>query len=130
MNQLIHKRKAPCDKCPYKLGQIQTVVNPCPQCKLNDYQGYEQFKKQLIGNEEVTENDFHEFKKNLHAKRSKVRMNDESIFITMEEKKMQEKFDEYGITTLTPKELLYSTDPEALLRSRGVSKEIIDKIRM
>ena len=24
----------------------------------------------------------------------------------------------------------YSTDPEALLRSRGVSKEIIDKIRM
>ena len=61
MNQLIHKRKAPCDKCPYKLGQIQTVVNPCPQCKLNDYQGYEQFKKQLLGNEEVTENDFDEF---------------------------------------------------------------------
>lgn len=130
MKRLNYKWKAPCNKCPYKLGQIQTVINPCPQCKLNGYQGYEQLKKQLLGNEEVTENNFDKFKKNLHAKRSKVRMNDESIFVTMEEKKMQEKFDEYGITTLTPKELLYSTDPEALLRSRGVSKEIIDKIRM
>ena len=130
MKRLNYKWKAPCNKCSYKLGQIQTVVNPCPQCKLNGYQSYEQFKKQLLGNEEITENNFDEFKKNLYTERSKIRMNDESIFVTMEEKKMQEKFDEYGITTLTPKELLYSTDPEALLRSRGVSKEIIDKIRM
>ena len=70
------------------MGQIQTVVNPCSQCKLNGYQGYEQFKKQLLGNKEVTENDFHEFKKNLYTEKSRVRMNDESIFVTMEEKKM------------------------------------------
>lgn len=105
------------------------MVNPCPQCKLNGYQGYEKFKKQLLGNEKVTENGFDELEKNHYTERSRVRMNDESIFVTMEEKKMQEKFDEYGITILTPKELLYSTDPEALLRSRGISKEIIDKIK-
>ena len=130
MKRLIYKWKVPCNKCPYKLGKIQTVVNPCSQCKLNGYQGYEQFKKQLLGNEEVTENGFDELEKNHYTERSRVRMNDESIFVTMEEKKMQEKFDEYGITTLTPKELLYSTDPEALLRSRGISKEIINKIKM
>lgn len=130
MKRFIYKLKAPCNKCSYKLGKIQTVVNPCPQCKLNGYQWYEQFKKQLLGNEEVTENGFDELEKNHYTERSRVRMNDESIFVTMEEKKMQEKFDEYGITTLTPKELLYSTDPEALLRSRGISKEIIDKIKI
>jgi len=37
----------PCKKCPYKLGMIQTPVNPCPQCKVNDYKSYELFKKQV-----------------------------------------------------------------------------------
>lgn len=23
----------PCVKCPYKLGLVHTVVNPCPQCR-------------------------------------------------------------------------------------------------
>ena len=36
----------PCPKCPYKQGMIQTVVNPCPQCKLNNYSSYKQFIEQ------------------------------------------------------------------------------------
>ena len=42
-------RKKPCVKCPYKLGMVETPINPCPQCKLNDYQSYEWFQKQLSG---------------------------------------------------------------------------------
>lgn len=38
--------KAPCAKCPYKLGLVKTLVNPCPQCKANGYMTY----KQLTGN--------------------------------------------------------------------------------
>lgn len=45
--KLIYQIKPPCDKCPYKLGQVRTTVNPCPQCKANGYQSYERFKKQL-----------------------------------------------------------------------------------
>lgn len=31
------KMKAPCAVCPYKLGIIKTVVNPCPQCRIKGY---------------------------------------------------------------------------------------------
>lgn len=31
----------PCKKCPYTLGEVKMVVNPCPQCKLNGYNMYE-----------------------------------------------------------------------------------------
>ena len=79
MKRLIYKWKAPCNKCPYKLGQIQTVVNPCPQCKLNGYQGYKQFKKQLLGNEEVNEKGFDELEKNLYPDGIPVNIHDESI---------------------------------------------------
>lgn len=44
---LFNQIKPPCGKCPYKLGLVYTVVNPCPQCKLNDYKSYELFRKQL-----------------------------------------------------------------------------------
>ena len=37
----------PCEKCPYKLGFIQTFVNPCPSCKLNNYKTYEVFIEQM-----------------------------------------------------------------------------------
>ena len=37
----------PCEKCPYKLGIIQTFVNPCPSCKLNNYKTYEVFIEQM-----------------------------------------------------------------------------------
>ena len=39
----------PCAECPYKLGLVHTVVNPCPQCKENGYKTYEQFKNGLSG---------------------------------------------------------------------------------
>ena len=40
---------SPCAKCPYKLGLVHTVVNPCPQCKANGYQTFERFQKQATG---------------------------------------------------------------------------------
>ena len=49
MKDLLYKVKPPCDKCPYKLGLVHTVVNPCPQCKANGYNAYERFIKELSG---------------------------------------------------------------------------------
>ena len=49
MKQLIHQIKPPCDKCPYKLGLVQTLTNPCPQCKANGYQMYERFQTEMSG---------------------------------------------------------------------------------
>lgn len=40
------KNQAPCKECPYKLGLVETVKNPCPECKLNDYKMFELFKSQ------------------------------------------------------------------------------------
>lgn len=37
----------PCPQCPYKLGLIQTLKNPCPQCKLEGYKSYDIFKGQI-----------------------------------------------------------------------------------
>ena len=42
----------PCVKCPYKLGLVHTVVNPCPQCRDNSYQMFERFQKDLISGEQ------------------------------------------------------------------------------
>ena len=39
-------KKLPCKKCPYKLGIVKTTVNPCPQCKIENYKTFEEFKKQ------------------------------------------------------------------------------------
>ena len=55
--KMLHDLKPPCAKCPYKLGLVQTLINPCPQCKENGYQTYERFQKQtsrdaLISGEE------------------------------------------------------------------------------
>lgn len=44
---LLKKLKPPCSQCPYKLGQVQTVVNPCPQCRLNNYAAYERFQQMM-----------------------------------------------------------------------------------
>lgn len=48
LKSLIYQIIPPCKKCPYKLKQVHTVVNPCPQCKLNGYSAYERFKEQAI----------------------------------------------------------------------------------
>jgi len=37
----------PCEKCPYKLGIIQTFVNPCPSCEINNYKTYDVFIEQI-----------------------------------------------------------------------------------
>lgn len=41
------KSESPCFKCPYKLGVIKTLVNPCPQCKMTGYSTYKRFIKQM-----------------------------------------------------------------------------------
>lgn len=38
--KLIDECKSLCSKCPYTLGQVQFADNPCPNCKLNNYQMY------------------------------------------------------------------------------------------
>lgn len=47
MKRLIYQIKPPCHKCPYRLGTIKTVINPCPGCRLDGYQPYERFRKQI-----------------------------------------------------------------------------------
>ena len=49
VKDLIHHMNPPCAKCPYKLGLVQTLINPCPQCKENGYQTFERFQKQASG---------------------------------------------------------------------------------
>ena len=45
--KFLFRKRVPCKKCPYKLGQIRTPINPCPQCELSGYKTYEEFNKQL-----------------------------------------------------------------------------------
>lgn len=44
---IINKIKPPCSKCPYKLGQVKTFVNPCPECRQNNYNMFQQFQDML-----------------------------------------------------------------------------------
>ena len=37
----------PCAKCPYKLGNVKTLVDPCPQCKHDGYSAYDRFLSEL-----------------------------------------------------------------------------------
>lgn len=37
----------PCEKCPYKLGYVKTLIDPCPQCKLDGYLAYERFWEKM-----------------------------------------------------------------------------------
>lgn len=46
MIEKLNRFKKPCNKCPYKLGDVETPVNPCPRCKLNGYKTYEWFVKE------------------------------------------------------------------------------------
>lgn len=43
-NDMAKRIIPPCAKCPYKLGQVTTPAKPCPACKLNGYEAYEQMK--------------------------------------------------------------------------------------
>lgn len=51
LKNVINSIKPPCDKCPYHLGLIETLVNPCPQCKENGYQSFEMFQKKIKEND-------------------------------------------------------------------------------
>lgn len=45
VKRLLYLLKPPCPKCPYTFGQVKFVANPCPMCKMNDYQTYEMLVK-------------------------------------------------------------------------------------
>ena len=45
LKEMKNKIFPPCKKCPYKLGLVHTLVNPCPECKLNNYASYDRFVK-------------------------------------------------------------------------------------
>ena len=40
IRKLADKIKPPCPKCPYTLGIVKFVTDPCRMCKLNDYNVY------------------------------------------------------------------------------------------
>ncbi|MBR4210990.1 MAG: hypothetical protein IKR84_01200 [Oscillibacter sp.] len=42
---ILRRLKAPCARCPYKLGLVRTLVNPCPQCRADGYAMFEQFRR-------------------------------------------------------------------------------------
>ena len=46
IKEQIRRMTPPCAKCPYKLGRVQTVVNPCPQCRENGYRTFERFQRE------------------------------------------------------------------------------------
>ena len=46
---LIYLINPPCPKCPYTLGLVKTLRNPCPECQLNGYKTFERFQRQLSG---------------------------------------------------------------------------------
>ncbi len=50
IKNLVYRIKPLCPGCPYTLGMVHTLVNPCPDCRLNGYLMYERFQKQLSGN--------------------------------------------------------------------------------
>lgn len=45
----------PCPKCPYKLGLVHTLVNPCPACKKDDYNMFKVFTEKYTRTEEIPE---------------------------------------------------------------------------
>ncbi len=48
LHQLIQQFNPPCPQCPYKLGLVYTVANPCPQCKENGYQMFDRFQRERM----------------------------------------------------------------------------------
>lgn len=50
IKKLIYNIKTPCPKCPYTLGQVHTLADPCPQCRASGYQMFERFPKERSEN--------------------------------------------------------------------------------
>ena len=40
IKKLVYMFKPPCPKCPYTLGYVKCVDNPCFWCKRNNYETY------------------------------------------------------------------------------------------
>ena len=59
IKKLIYKMIPPCKKCPYKLGLVQTFVNPCPDCRDNGYSTYEKLVRPKPENDEPEYADIH-----------------------------------------------------------------------
>ena len=55
-NNLLNKIIPPCKECPYKLGQVETFNDPCPECKLNNYGAYETFRSMAVRQKIPSEN--------------------------------------------------------------------------
>ena len=51
MTDIIQQMNQPCAKCPYKLGLVQTLISPCPQCRENGYQMFDRYQKRMSGEE-------------------------------------------------------------------------------
>lgn len=49
IKKLPYEIKPPCPQCPYTLGMVHTLINPCLQCKAAGYQMFERFQKELSG---------------------------------------------------------------------------------
>jgi len=50
LKKLIYLIKPPCPKCPYTLGYVHFIINPCPGCKENDYKTFEYIKNSDTNN--------------------------------------------------------------------------------
>ncbi|MFI3253582.1 MAG: hypothetical protein R3Y63_04470 [Eubacteriales bacterium] len=51
----------PCKKCLYKLGIVQTFVDPCPTCKMNGYNMLDFFSPTVFRGGESEEINLKEF---------------------------------------------------------------------
>ena len=49
IKELIYRIKPPCPECPYKLGLVHTLANPCPACRDNGYRTFERFWRLRMG---------------------------------------------------------------------------------
>ena len=47
MKSLLYAIIPPCKKCPYTLGFVKCVANPCPECKMNKYRSFDEFIKMM-----------------------------------------------------------------------------------
>ena len=56
LKELIYRIKPSCTKCPYTLGLVHTLVNPCPQCKSEGYRAYKRFKQSANKNQSASNN--------------------------------------------------------------------------
>ncbi|MDE7245660.1 MAG: hypothetical protein K2O18_17040 [Oscillospiraceae bacterium] len=49
LKEVMDQLNPPCRRCPYQLGLVQTLDNPCPQCKRQGYELFKRFLKRQIG---------------------------------------------------------------------------------